>query len=66
MTIETPAKKPNYTLTFTHDEVQALGALLDVALKSGGLQLLKQVNHFVSKMEAAEPDKAHYLEIEDE
>ena len=47
----------NYTITFTNEEAQALVQLLDIALKSGGLQVSKPVQHFIEKLEAVKPEE---------
>lgn len=46
----------NYTMSFNEEEIQVLAGLLDIALKAAGVQALKPVHHFITKLEAAEPD----------
>ena len=47
---------PTYTITFTLDEVQQIGAFIDLALKHAGAQVLKPAHALVAKLEAADPD----------
>ena len=51
----------NYTITFTNEEAQALVQLLDIALKSGGLQVSKPVQHFIEKLEAVKPEETNNI-----
>ena len=44
------------TLTLTQDEVQALGALLDAAVKATGIQGAKAAVPLFAKLEAAVAD----------
>ena len=37
-------------------EIQALAGLIDLALKSAGLQVAKSAVHLIAKLEAAEPE----------
>lgn len=41
------------TLTFTNEELQALGALIDVAVKASGIQGAKAAVPLYAKLEAA-------------
>jgi hypothetical protein len=45
--------EPAITLTLTQDEIQALGALLDVAVKASGIQGAKAAVPLYAKLEAA-------------
>jgi hypothetical protein len=54
---------PTYTITFTHDEVQQVGAFIDLALKHAGAQVLKPAYAIVAKLEAADPDETPIVEI---
>ena len=46
-----------FDLRFTQEEMEGLVQLLDAALKSGGINVLKQTNYFVNKLENATPVK---------
>ena len=39
----------------TNDELNALAGMLDLAVKSGGLQVAKKAVHLLAKLEAAQP-----------
>lgn len=52
-TIPVNRKPPVITLTFTQDEIQALGALLDAAVKATGIQGAKAAVQIYAKLEAA-------------
>lgn len=52
-TIPVNRKPPVITLTLTQDEIQALGALLDAAVKATGIQGAKAAVQLYAKLEAA-------------
>ena len=45
--------EPAITITLTQDEIQALGALLDAAIKATGIQGAKAAVPLYAKLEAA-------------
>ena len=45
--------EPAITITLTQDEIQALGALLDAAVKATGIQGAKAAVPLYAKLEAA-------------
>ena len=52
-TIPVNRKQPVITLTLTNEELQALGALLDAAVKATGIQGAKAAVPLYAKLEAA-------------
>jgi len=52
-TIPVNRKPPVIALTLTQDEIQALGALLDAAVKATGIQGAKAAVPLYAKLEAA-------------
>lgn len=51
--IATPAYAKDVTITLTDQEQQVYRALLDAALKCGGLGSINAVNQFLAKLQAA-------------
>ena len=52
-TIPVNRKQPVITITLTNEELQALGALLDAAVKATGIQGAKAAVPLYAKLEAA-------------
>ena len=52
-TIPITKREPMITITLTQEEIQALGALLDAAVKATGIQGAKAAVPLYAKLEAA-------------
>lgn len=52
--VTSPVFAKDVTITLTDADQNALGQIIDLALKSGGIQALQNVNTLVAKVQSAE------------